>query len=356
MLQTVRNLARVDSGLAVDGRFFVSVTAPPTVTDHFRYFAFLRDAVADAPLVSHVSVVQFPLMSNAQTTGSVDVPGFTPATPDDRIARFFQVGPDFFEAAGMRLVHGRGIDESDAAASPKVAVVNEAFARFYFGRTDVVDRVIANGTRIVGVVRDARYDGLREGTSRAVFVPYQQSRSRPSMTLVVHGAGEPAAAMASAAAVIQRSGGGARFTAVSARDQVEATVWRERFVAALSAALATLATLLVCGGVYAVVACSVVERRHEIGVRIALGARRAQVIALVIGRPLSISLVGLAAGLPGVWIVMQALRSLLFGIGAFDPTTLVLAAVGIIGVTVAAALAPALRAASMDPREAIACA
>jgi predicted permease len=356
MLQTVRNLARVDAGLTLDDRFFVSVTAPHTVTDHFRYFAYLRDAVAAAPLVSHASVVQFPLMGRGQTTGSIDVPGFTPAAPDDRFVRFFQVGPDFFEATGMPLLHGRGIDVSDVAASPKVAVVNEAFARFYFGRDDVVDRVFANGTRIVGVVRDARYDGLREHTSRAVFVPYQQSRSRPSMTLVVHGAGDPAAAMASAATVIRTLGGGARFEAVSARDQVEATVWRERFVAALSAALAMLAALLVCGGVYAVVACSAVERRHEIGVRIALGARRAQVVALVIGRPLSTALVGLAAGLPGTWIVMRALRSLLFGIGAFDPATLVLAAVGIVGITVAAALVPALRAASMDPREAIACA
>jgi ABC-type antimicrobial peptide transport system permease subunit len=228
--------------------------------------------------------------------------------------------------------------------------VNESFARFYYGSLDVVGR--GGRPQIVGVVRDARYDGPREDSPRAMFVPYQQVRARPAMTYVVRAVLNRSAALSAARAAVRQAGAGAQVSTTSLDDQAQSTVWRELFLARLSAALALMATMLACGGVYAVVSGAVVERRREIGIRMALGARRRDIVPLVVAQPLLTALAGLAVGLPVAAFMMRGIRSLLFGIASFDPTTILAGAASIIAITFVAALVPAWRACAADPRQA----
>jgi putative ABC transport system permease protein len=172
------------------------------------------------------------------------------------------------------------------------------------------------------------------------------------MTYVVRAVLNRSAALSAARAAVRQAGAGAQVSTTSLDDQAQSTVWRELFLARLSAALALMATMLACGGVYAVVSCAVVERRREIGIRMALGARRRDIVPLVVAQPLLTALAGLAVGLPVAAFMMRGIRSLLFGIASFDPTTILAGAASIIAITFVAALVPAWRACAADPRQA----
>ena len=360
MLRTLWNLTHLDPGFTADGGFLVTVNAAGRGADATRlptYYETLRTRLARTPGVASASLIQFPVMGDAATTGTVDVPGFTPVSDDDRWCRFFQVGPDFFASAGMSLLRGRAIEPRDTAAGERVAVVNESFARFYFGDADPVGRVMSNNVRIVGVVRDARYDTLRDPAPRAVFVPYVQTRIRTAMTFVVRSAGGIALpdAVAAASAAIRDHDSALPFQVMTLPDQVMRTVSRERFLATLTATLSVLALVLACAGLYALVAYSVSERRSEIGIRIALGARRVDVLRLVLRQPVLTTAVGIAVGLPGAYLVMRTMANLLFGIRPFDGLTVGISAAVLLAVAAAAALIPAHRAAGTDPQDCLRC-
>lgn len=360
MLRTLWNLTHIDPGFTADRGFLVTVNAAGRVTDTARlpaYYESLRTRLARTPGVAAASLIQFPVMGEGATTGTVDVPGFIPVSDDDRWCRFFQVGPDFFASAGMSLLRGRGIEARDTAGGERVAVANESFARFYFGDVDPVGRVMSNNMRIVGIVRDARYDKLRDPAPRAVFVPYVQTRIRTGMTFVVRSAGGITLpdAVAAASAAVRDHDAALPFQVMTLPDQVMRTVSRERFLATLTATLSLLALVLACAGLYAMVAYSVSERRSEIGIRVALGARRADVIRLVLRQPVLTTAAGIAVGLPGAYLVMRTMASLLFGIRPFDGLTVGVSAAVLLAVAAAAALIPAYRAASTDPQDCLRC-
>ncbi|MCA1558956.1 MAG: ABC transporter permease [Acidobacteria bacterium] len=360
MLRTLWNLTHLDPGFTAEGGFLVTVNAAGRVTDTARlpvYYESLRTRLARTPGVAAASLIQFPVMGDGATTGTVDVPGFIPVSDDDRWCRVFQVGPDFFTSAGMSVLRGRGIEPRDTASGERVAVVNESFARFYFSDADPVGQVLGKDMRIVGIVRDARVDKLRDPAARAIFVPYVQTRIRTAMTFVVRSAGGIALpdAVAAASAAIRDHDSALPFQVMTLPDQVMRTVSRERFLAALTATLSLLALVLACAGLYALVSYSVSERRSEIGIRVALGARRADVIRLVLRQPVLTTAAGIVVGLPGAYLVMRTMESLLFGIRPFDALTLGVSAAVLLGVGAAAALIPAHRAASTDPQDCLRC-
>lgn len=358
MARSLVNLRAVNPGFATSGTFMLSADAAGLVPDHERaaYFGRLHERLASAPYVQRVSLLQFPLMSAAATTGNVAVAGVSPSSDDDRWARMFFVGPQFFETLGMRLLAGRDIGAQDTARSERVVVVNEEFARHYFGRADLaLGRIVNSNVRIVGVAADAHYNTLRDAPVRAMFLPFGQAPSRPSMTFLVRAAGDIRGAMTSAMAVARRHDPQLKLRVTTLEDQVASTLSRERFVAALASGLSGLALFLSCAGLYGAVAYAVSERRHELAVRLALGATRGDVVRIMVSDPLKVAAAGIAAGIPAVYVVMRGLSALLYGISPFDGWTMAACAGGLLAMAAGAAFWPARRASAIAPIECLKC-
>jgi predicted permease len=359
MTRSLVNLARVDPGFDAARIIMATVEASPRPLDPGAlraWFAALCERLAGAPGIRRAAVVQAAPMSGSATTGTVEVPGFVPAADEDRWVRLFWVGAGFFETTGMRLRQGDGLTAGHMAGGGRVAVVNERFARFYFGSAGgAVGRVVNRDVRIIGVVADAHYDTLRDEPARAMFIPFTQAPARQEMTIVAQPAESEAQAIAAAAAAIRAFDPRARFAIVSGTDRVAATFARERFVGALAVVATLLALALAAAGLYATVAYSVSERRGELAVRIALGATGRDIVRLVLRDPLRTALLGIAAGAPGAWALSRVLATLLFGVPRFDLATLVPGAAALVAIMTLAALPAARRAARIDPQACLKC-
>ena len=353
--RTLFNLQHVDPGFDPAGAVAFTVNAsgsatPPPALPAF--FAGLQDRVAALPQVGQVTLAQMGLLTRGMTTGTVDVPGWSPATDEDRFVRFFFVGPNFFETAGMRIVAGQPLASMDITDRRRVAVVTRQFAEFYFGGADkAVGRFVNRDISIVGVVADARYNTFRDDPVRAMFVPFTQAPPRSVMTFIVRPAGDQRQAMGAVTAAIRGHDPRLKVTATPMADLVEATMGRERFAASVAGGLTLLALALCCAGVYATVGFGVSERRKELALRCALGATGRDVAGLVMRGPLLVALIGIAVAVPCSYALMRAMSALLFGVRPFDLPMVVGCGLGLVAVAALAAAAPAWRASTIDPRE-----
>jgi hypothetical protein len=282
-----------------------------------------------------------------------------------RFSQFMYVSPQYFQTVGMRILRGRDVIDRDVASAPPVALVNETFVRQYAIEGNPVGTTIrtvaepglpATAYTVVGVVSDAKDATLREPVPPTVFVPLAQDPLPPPWPGIVIQSSAPATAVATS---VRRAVAEARpnmaiaFTVFDA--QVRDGLLRERLLAWLSGALGALATLLALIGVYGVVAYFVVSRRHEIGIRLALGAGRLRVIRWVFGETFAVLTIGLAVGAALSVAVASAANDLLFGLSAHDPIT-VLAAVGALALVALLATAwPAIRASGLEPGAALRC-
>jgi predicted permease len=291
------------------------------------------------------------------------------------------VSASFFDTMGIRALTGRTLRASDTDASPRVVVVNEAFARAYFASSTPIDQrfLLGDGgegtgnpkrpekmTRpngdlleVVGVVADAKYTDLRTRVKPTVYQPYQQSPSLQANFEVRYSGSIAAPAGAVRAAVRQVDSRLPIFDLRTQAEQSELSVGEERMFANLSSAMGIIALVLASIGLYGVMSYTVRRRTAEIGVRMALGADRRGVLRMVLHDAIAIVLVGLAIGIPIALATAKAasatLEELLFGVQATDPVSFVLAIATLLGVAICAAYVPAMRAARTDPMIALRC-
>jgi predicted permease len=351
MARTLLNLQRVPLGFDSNRTFVVSVNATglapaPEVS---AYHARLHERIQASPGVARASMAQIGVLTSSATVGTVDVAGFVPSSDEDRISRVFFVGPDYFETLGMPIVAGRGLLPEDEGMHGTRAVVNERFARFYFGTpADAIDRVFNRDVRIVGVVADAHYNTPREEASRTMFIPYG-SAGRSSMAHIVRVTDDPAAGMRRVRDVIAAYDPRLRPRFATIDELMATSLARERFFAVIAWVLSSLALLLACAGLHAAVAYAVSQRRGELAVRLALGASSRDVVSLILRDPLTTTLIGIAAGVPAAYAVMRSATSLLFGVAPFDVPTIVISAAGLVAAALIAAAWPARRALTIDP-------
>jgi predicted permease len=269
----------------------------------------------------------------------------------DQEVYFNVVSPGFFEILHTPLMAGRDLMPGDDAAAPPVAVVNDAFVRRYLQGNPLGQRVsfaaAADRMQIVGVVRDAVYETLRALPPPTIYMSYLQQRGRP-MTLVVDAADSMAAARAIRAEVQPRVP--TQPLVIRTLDaQVEASLIRERLVALLATAFGMLALSLAAIGLYGLISYSVTNRTHEIGIRLALGARQTTIERSVLQEALRPVGLGIVIGLPAAWLLSQLIRSFIFGVTPTDPVTIASAVAVLTVVALLAAIAPAYRAARVDP-------
>jgi predicted permease len=265
------------------------------------------------------------------------------------------VDPGFFEALKIPLFQGRGFTRTDTSKSPKVAIINETLARQFFpGRNPLGRRFFRSGAEpieVVGVARDARYHNLREPPVRMVYFPYSQQApdSLERMHFVLRTARDAAALAPEIRAVMRQVAREVPVVDVNTlTEQIDRTLLRERLLATLSSFFAALGLIVAAVGLYGLMAFRVTRRRPEIGIRMALGAQRSDVLVLILREALLLVLSGAAAGVLIAWPATKLLSSLLFGLDRYDPATIAGAVIGLVFVSGLAAWLPARRALRID--------
>jgi predicted permease len=271
------------------------------------------------------------------------------------------VGPGFFTNAGIPLLTGREFSSRDRTGAPLVAIINQAFAREYFPGQNPLGRRFgdqgadsAGKCEIIGVVMDARYTSLRVAPRPAVFQSLWQLAESAPFVLHVRVTGEPGTTAARIRREIQAIDPQLVIYGIQTMtEQVNTTLRQERMFATLSALFGALALVLCCVGLYGVAAYSVRSRTNEIGIRMALGASRANVVWLVLRQTLVLVALGVAIGVPVALACTRFVKSLLFGLAPGEPSSVAIAVLTLAGVAVIAAFLPALRATRIDPLEAL---
>ncbi len=325
-------------------------------------FRRLERELAALPGVTDVSTAQVGLLRGDEWTTGVRVPGFRVAPGTDASAFTNRVGPGYFRTVGTPLLAGREFTEADRAGAPKVTIVNEAFVRrFGLGRDAVGKRIGVGGREngppdreIVGVVRDAKYSGVRDAARPVAYRPAREDTAATSAVFYLRTARDPDAVLRAAPAVVRRLDPDLpveQLTTLPA--QARESTANDRLAGTLAGAFAALATLLTAVGLYGVLAYGVAQRSRELGVRAALGAAGADLRRLVLGQVGRLVLAGGLAGLAAGLAIGRAARALLHGVGPQDPVA-VAAAVGVLTlVALAAGALPARRAARADPARAL---
>jgi predicted permease len=257
---------------------------------------------------------------------------------------------------------GRDFRRSDVLTSPKVCIVNETFAKKYFGTINAVGHKIGMGIdpgtktdiTIVGVARSTKYESMRDEIPTEVFRPYQQLEFAPGITGYVRTAQNPEQIFTAIRKRVHDLDSNLPvFDMDTLEREMEDSLVTERLVALLSSGFGLLATLLASIGLYGVMAYTVARRTREIGIRIAIGAARTDVLWLVMREVLVLLGIGIAIALPASWILTQSVRSQLYGIQPVDPVSIATATLAIAAVAVLAGYLPAHRATRVDPMRAL---
>ena len=361
-VKSLRNVSRVNLGVKVDD--LVTFGIEPDLSGYTParahvFFDRVHEALAAVPGVTGVTEAMVPILSGGSWGNDVSVEGFRKGPDTDANARFNELGPDYLKVMGITLLSGREFTGADLAGAPKVAIVNEAFAKkFGLGR-DAVGKHMSMGSdsldmTIVGLERDAKYAGVKDAAEPQFFIPYKQDTTLGSLSFYVRTAGDPAQLIRTIPAVMKRLDPNLPVENLKTMTrQVRENVFLDRMISTLSAAFALLATLLAAVGLYGVLAYSVAQRTREIGVRMALGADGGQVRGMVLRQVGVMTLIGGAVGVAAALALGRAAQSLLYELKGYDPAVVVLSAVVLTLVAMGAGYVPALRASRVDPVKAL---
>ncbi|MCI0390045.1 MAG: ABC transporter permease [Acidobacteria bacterium] len=366
MIRSFMRVQQIDPGLKVDRLVTMELNARRLrYPDEARVVAFYKDIierVKAAPGVAGAAISSAqPLGGGGFYLGRVFLIEGQPEPPTgtEYDASWNVISPAYFGTAGMRLIKGRDFEERDTAESNKVIIINETLARLMFPNQDPLGKRIRSSRdenllrEIVGVVQDVRYYGRDDQLRGLVYVPHTQNSWR-SMALSVRTHNEPGGVISS----IRSQIGSVDKDLVIANITTMATyldrsVAPRRMSMLLLAAFAGIAALLAAIGIYGVLSYTVAQRSHEIGVRIALGAQRRDVLRLVIAQGMKLTMLGVMIGLIGAFSLTRLMLTLLYSVSATDPMTFVAIALLLMMVALIACYVPARRATKVDPMVAL---
>ncbi len=362
-VKSLANVSRVDLGLHTENIVTFGVSPQLngyTGTRSLELFRRMEDQLAALPGVTSVTAALVPPLSGDNWASSLEVEGF-PSGPDtDTQASFNKIAPGYFRTFGVPLLTGREFTAADAAGSPRVAIVNEAFTRkFNLGR-QAVGKHFQEGPRdspqieIVGVVADSRYSDVKEAPPPQYFEPYRQGETLGFLSFYVKTTLPPDRLLATVPKVIARLDPNLPVEDPRTMDQqVRDNTFVDRLLTTFSTAFAVLATLLAAIGLYGVLAYTVAQRTREIGLRMALGADPVRVRRMILSQTAVMTVVGGAVGLVLAALAGRFAQSLLYQLKGYDPVVFVSAAVVLGCVALAAGVVPAVRASQVDPMTAL---
>jgi putative ABC transport system permease protein len=325
----------------------------------------LTDRIESSPEVQAASYSKNGLFAHSETGDAIIVPGFT-SSERDRVSVEDYVGPDYFGAVGIPILEGRGIEAQDTQTSTRVAVVNEAFVKHFFHGQDPIGRQfliddpdwVNKPFTIVGISRDAKDRGsaLREAVRPRFYQAYQQTLDPHQIVLVAQARGTPSSLVATLEHVIKSVDPHLPIDiGDTLQNLIDESAGDQIALAKLSAFFGGLALLLACVGLYGVISYGVANRTREIGVRMALGAQRGDVLQMVLREGMLLVGVGMAIGIPLSLTSGQVLHSYLFGLKSTDPISLFVVIVALGAVAIFAGFIPARRATKVNPVVALRC-
>ncbi len=315
--------------------------------------------LAGMPSVRGVTMAEIPVLDNSVSQRTVRVEGYTPQEGEDVNPRVNQLGPGYFRTLGVPMLRGREFQEGDTLAAPKVAVVNEKFARYFFKDEDPVGRRIAFrdvSMTIVGVVANIKHGNPREDANafRFVYTPVAQSDVVAQMSYYIRTAEDSLAMTRDIRALVRRIDPNLPILSLrTVREQIDVALTLERLISTLCSSFGLIATVLASIGLYGVMAFHVARRTREIGIRMALGASQAKVLRMVLREVTWMAAVGIALGVPAALGLGQLVKTLLFPTQPTDPVVLTGASLLLCVVALGAGWIPARRASSIDPMQAL---
>jgi len=357
--RSLNKLRTVDTGFHQEGILIARADFERLNLPRERYPAFkdeLLDRIRAIPGVEAAAVVhEIPL----DDWGGANVWMDGADARGGKHTSLSRVGPDYFKTLQIPLLTGRDFDARDRVGTPKVAIVNEAFARkFLNGSSPIGHRFWVEATpgdpdtpyEIIGLVRDTKYEDLREEFGPiAYYAAAQNAGAGAGAPLMIRSRLSQAETVAAVKRVLNEINPAITVSFRGFTTMIEATILRERLMATLSSFFGMLAFLLACIGLYGILSYSVSSRTNELGIRIALGAQRRDMSWLILREALLLVIAGLAVGLPMIFAVTRVAATLLFGLTPTDPISLFLAALLILAVAMVAGYLPARRATRVDP-------
>ncbi|HLB37585.1 MAG TPA: ABC transporter permease [Gemmatimonadales bacterium] len=361
-IKSLANVSRVDLGLTTENvvMFEVSPALNGYQPDRIRVlYQQVEDQLAALPGVASVTAGRVALIAGSNWGNSVNVQGFQRGPDVDNGSRFNMIGPGYFSTLGIPLVAGREFTASDGSERPKVAVVNQAFAKKFGLGSDPVGKFMAVGSgeldmQIVGLVKDAKYSEVKQEIPPLYFRPYRQNEGIGSMTFYARTSADPGQVLRAVPALIAGLDPNLPVEGLKTLDQqVRDNIVLDRVIGLLSAAFAVLATVLAAIGLYGVLAYTVAQRTREIGLRMALGADGPDVRGMVLWQVGRMTVIGGVLGLAAALGIGRVATSLLFEMKGYDPTVVAAVAVLLGAVALGAGLVPALRASQVDPMRAL---
>ncbi|HSC27982.1 MAG TPA: ABC transporter permease [Vicinamibacterales bacterium] len=365
MLQSFWRVAGQEPGFRPERLLVASVLLPevdyPDLEAAKAWFARIPRELETLPGVEAASAVNSAPISGGDSNGMLTIDGRPFAEGEAPGASYRRILPDYFRVLGVPLLRGREFDVRDDGSNA-VVIINEAMARQYFAHVDPIGQRIKVGPpenepwlTIVGVVGDVRNAGLEAGPRLATYEPHSQ-RGWRSMELLVRTRGEAHGEAESVRRTLLASAPGILIREMRTMDErIHASLAPRRLNAWLLGTFAGLALGLACIGLYGVMSYLVTRRTHEIGVRVALGAVRSDVLRLVVGQGMRLVVAGVLLGTLGGLAVTRVLSSLLFEVSPTDPRTFAAAAAALTIVALSACLLPAYRATRVSPVEALRC-
>lgn len=357
-LRTLYNLKTEDVGYKPDHLVMMRVdpvSAGYRGEEVGRAMQNLLERVRAAPGVRAATFSENGLFSGTESGAGIEnVDGFTPSSDRDRTTRYDQIGPQYFTNVGIPILLGRDINERDLPDAPRVAVINDTMAKFYFkgaspiGKHFTADKVVLD---VVGVVRDAQDHDFRAEPVRRFYVSYfQPIDGITTANFEVRTIGNPGSVMATLRNTAQSFNRNLPIIGIKdVRELMDASLVQERLIAKLSGFFAAIAILLAAIGLYGVMSYAVSRRTNEIGIRMALGAGASSVRTMILGETIVLIGAGALIGMGAAFGLTRLIKSFLFGLTAMDPVAFGVAAVLLLAVGALAGYLPARRASKIDP-------
>lgn len=362
-IQSLINLSRIDLGMRVDTPAMLTVSPVRNGYDaphRQRLYAELEQSLAAISGVTAVTSSMVPLLAESDWGSGISVEGYTAPTPGAAQSSYNEIGADYFRTLQVPLLLGREFTAADTAGRPKVAIVNRRFAEHFGLGAEVIGKRMAIGTtedldiEIVGLVADTHYASVKDGQPPLFFLPRLQDESLGTLTFYVRGERPPEQLLGELRRAVARVDADLPIEDLRpVTEQIRESLTMEHFVSLLSSAFAALATLLAAAGVYGLLSYSLTQRTREIGLRMALGAGAGEIRRSMLLHAFKLYAVGGVIGLLLALGIGRTAQSLLYGISAFDPGTLVIAALLLSAVALLSAWWPARRAARIDPMVAL---
>ena len=364
--RTLYNLKNTDVGFATDHLIEFSVNpslAGYELTQLPELYQRILSSMQAIPGASSAAATSDPELKDTNNGSNITVAGYTAKEEENMDVEMEDVTPGYNSTLGMTLLAGRGIGEQDGAKAAPVAVVNESFARHWLGSaSNAVGRSFHKGAgtfdkddpwiTIIGVVKDAKHSGVREEVRRTVFRPYLQVDPRPGMVFYVRTRQWSEPVISQIRQTIQRIDPRLVPDSLKTMDaQISEDLNSERTLSLLAVSFGTLAVLLAAVGLYGMLAFSTTQRTREIGIRMALGSSRAEIVRIVLTGVARLLAISLVVAIPTALLLARLIATQLYGVSAHDPAALVTAAAVVIAAAMLAAALPSRRAASVNPSE-----